>query len=72
MEWMEKKSTLRWFCHLERNKNYEFVKKAYVSEIECPRMRGRPVVSCKKDRMKEYIHERSADKGIGIDQARRV
>ena len=27
-----KKNSLRWFGHMERKKNEEFVKKAYVSE----------------------------------------
>ena len=37
-----------------------------MSETEGPRKRGRPVVRW-KDRVKEYMHERVADRGGGID-----
>ena len=40
---MGEKNTLRWFGHIEK-KSEKFVKIVYVSEIECPRSRGRPVV----------------------------
>ena len=45
------------------------MKKVYVSETEGPRRRGRPVVRW-KDRVKEYMHERVADRVEGIEQAR--
>ena len=41
------------------------MKKVYMSEI-ASRRRGRPVV-----RWKEYMHERVADRGGGIELARR-
>ncbi len=48
----------------------EFVKKVYVSEIKCPYRRGRPLGRW-KDRVKEYISERGATRGEGLEQARR-
>ena len=51
-----KRNTLRCFGHSENNNNKEFVKKLYVSETECSRKRGRPVVRW-KDRMKELLIE---------------
>ena len=42
----------------------------YVSEMEGPRRRGRSVVRW-KNRMKEYMHERVADRREGIKQERR-
>ena len=44
------------------------MKKVYVSEIEDPRRRGRPVIR-RKDKVKEYMHERDANRR-GIEQAR--
>ena len=73
MEWElmpMKKNTLKWFSPLKIKKSEEFVKKVYVSETEGPRRRGRPVVRW-KDRVKEYMHERVAGRGRGIEQARR-
>ena len=64
-EWV-KRNVLRWFGHMERKKSEEFVKKVFVSETEGPRRKGRPVV-----RWKEYMHERGADRGGMIEQARR-
>ena len=61
---------MRWFSHLERKKSEEFVKKVYVSEIEGPRRRGKPVARW-KDRVKEYMHERVAGRGRGIELVRR-
>ena len=46
------------------------MKKVYVSETESPRRRGRPVVRW-KDRVKEYMHDKVVDRGIGIELARR-
>ena len=43
--------------------------KEYVSETEDPRRR-RPVVGW-KDRVKEYMHDRGADRRGSIEQARR-
>ena len=60
---------------MERKKNKKSVKKKKVnaSEIEGSRRRGRPVVRW-KDRVKEYMHERGADRsgmrGEGGEHAR--
>ena len=59
-----------WFDHIEKNNSEEFVKKVCMSDIECCRRRGRPVVGW-KDRVKEYMHERGADRGGGIELARK-
>ncbi len=56
VEWV-KKSTLRWFDHIERMGNEEFVKKVYLSSVEGINRRGRPHVRW-KDRVKEYVNER--------------
>ncbi len=54
-----KRSTLRWFGHIERLGNEEFVKKVYMSSVEGTNRRGRPLVRW-KDRVKEYVKERAA------------
>ena len=46
------------------------MKKINVVEIEDPYRRGRPVVRW-KDKVKEYMYERKADRGKGLAQARR-
>ena len=46
----------------------ETVKKVYVSEIEGPRRRGRPVVRW-QDKLKEYMHERGGN-SWRLEQAR--
>ena len=51
-----------------RERRLQFVKKVYVSETEGLSMKGRPAVRW-KDRMKEYMYERVADRGTGIEQA---
>ncbi len=55
VEWL-KRNTVRWFGHTERMNGEEFVNKMYVSEIEGPSMRGRPLGRW-KDRIKEYMSE---------------
>ncbi len=55
---------LRWFGHVA-----EFVKNVYVSESVGPNSRGRPLGRW-RDRVKEYMCERNANKGR-LDQARR-
>ena len=62
MDWV-KRNTFKWFGHMERKNCGEFVKKVYINE-----RRVRPVVRW-KDRVKEYMHERDADRGgaIGIE-----
>ena len=61
MEWVENDTEMFWVILSIERKNIEFVKKVYVSVIVGPR-RGRPVVRW-KDRVKEYMHERVADRG---------
>ncbi len=68
VEWV-KGSTLRWFVHIERVENWEFVKKVYLSSVEGPNRRGRPLGRW-KDRMKDYVSERGV-RGNGLEWARR-
>ncbi len=49
-----KRSTLRWFGHIERMENREFVKKVYLSSVEGPNRRGRPLGRW-EDMVKEYF-----------------
>ncbi len=56
VEWV-KRSTLRWFGHIERMETEEFVKKVYHSSIEGPNRRGRPLGRW-KDKVKQYMSER--------------
>ena len=65
VEWV-KRSTLRWFGHIERIGSKEFVKKVYMSESVGPNSKGRPPVRW-RDRVEEYMCE----KGGGLDRARR-
>ena len=44
---MSEKVLWRWFGHIERKNNEEFVKYVYVSEIMGPRRRKRPFVRWK-------------------------
>ncbi len=64
VKWL-KRSTLRWFGHIERMENEEFVKKVYLSSIEGPSRRVRPLGRW-KDRVKEYMSERGV-RGNGLD-----
>ncbi len=68
VEWM-KRSTLRWLGHIERMENEEFVKKVYLSSVEGPSRRGRPLGRW-EDRVKEYVSERGV-RGNGLEWARR-
>ncbi len=68
VEWV-KRSTLRWFGHIERMENKEFVKKVYRSSVEGPNRRGRPLGRW-EDRVKEYMSERGV-RGNGLEWARR-
>ncbi len=68
VEWV-KRNTLRWFRHIERMNSEEFVKEVYVSEIEDPSRRGRPLRKC-KDKVKEDMSERGATRGGGLQQAK--
>ncbi len=56
VEWV-KRSTLRWFSHMERMGDEEFVKKVYLSSAEGTNRRGRPLGRW-EDRVKEYVSER--------------
>ncbi len=64
-----KRSTLRWFGHIERMENEEFVKKVYQSSVEGPNRRGRPFERW-KDKVKEYVSKRRA-RGNGLEWAGR-
>ncbi len=65
-----KYSTLRCFGHIERMNSEGFVKKVYVSEIECPSRRGRSLGRWKV-RVKEYMSERGATRGGGLEYAKK-
>ncbi len=64
-----KGSTLRWFGHIERMGNEEFVKKVYLSSVEGPRRRGGPLGRWEAKVM-EYMSERGV-RGNGLEWARR-
>ncbi len=67
VEWVNR-STLRWFGHIERMENEEFVK-IYLSSVEGPNRKGRPLGRW-EDRMKEYPSERRV-RGNGLEWAKR-
>ncbi len=62
-----KRSILRWFGHIERIENEEFVK-VYLSNVEGSSRRGRPRGRC-EDMVKEYLNEREV-RGNGLERAR--
>ncbi len=64
-----KRSTLRWFDHIERMENEEFVKKVYFSSVYGPSKRGRPLGRW-EDRVKEHLSERRV-RGNGLEWGRR-
>ncbi len=64
VEWV-KRSTLRWFAHIEKIDNKEFIKKVYLSSVEGPNRRGRPLGRW-EDRVKGYMSERGA-RGNGLE-----
>ncbi len=66
VEWV-KRSTLRWFGHIERMETEEFVN-VYLSNVEGPNRRGRPLGRW-EDRVKEYLSERGV-RGNGLEWAR--
>ncbi len=47
---------MRWFRHIERMENEEFPK-VYLSSVESPNRRGRPLGRW-EDRVKDYVSER--------------
>ncbi len=53
VEWV-KRSTLRWFGHIERMGHEEFVKRVYLSSVEGTIRRGRPLGRW-EDKVKEYV-----------------
>ncbi len=67
VEWVKRSS--RWSDHIEKVDNKEFVKKVYLSSVEGPNRRGRPLGRW-EDKVKEYVSERGA-RGNGLEWARR-
>ncbi len=68
VEWV-KRSTLRWFGHIERMGNEELVKKVYLSSVKGTNRRGR-LLGRWEDRVREYVSERGVG-GNGLEWARR-
>ena len=66
LEWV-KRSTLRWFGHIERMKSEEFVKRMYMNKTVGPNSRGRPLGRL-KDRVTGYMCERGATREGGLEQ----
>ncbi len=64
VEWV-RRSTLRLFGHIERMENVEFVKKVYLSNVEGPSRRGRPL-GILEDRVKAYMSERGVRQGGSV------
>ncbi len=62
-----KRGTLRWFGHIERMENEELVKKVYLSSVEGPNRRERPLGRW-EDKVKAYISERGV-RGNGLEWA---
>ncbi len=69
IEWV-KRSTLRWFGHIERMENDGFVKKVYLSSDEDTNRRGRPLGRW-EDRVKECMSEKGV-RGNRLEWARKV
>ncbi len=67
VEWV-KRNALRWFGHIERDEESGVVKKVYVSQSVGTNSRGRPS-GRERGRVKEYMCERGATRGRGLDQA---
>ncbi len=68
VEWV-KRSTLRWFGHIERMGNEEFVKKVYLGSVEDTNKRGR-LHGRWEVTVKEHVSERGV-RGNGLEWARR-
>ncbi len=64
-----KRSTLRWFDHIEKMGNEEFVKKVYLGSVEGMNRRRRPFGRW-EEKVKEYVSERGV-RGNGLEWARR-
>ncbi len=67
VEWV-KRSILRWFGHIKRMENEEFVK-VYLTSVDGPNRRGR-LLRRWEDRVKEYVSERGV-RGNGLEWAGR-
>ncbi len=68
VEWRRRR-TLRWFGHIEKMGNEEFVKKVNPSSVEGTNRKGRPLGRW-EGRVREYVSERRV-RGIGFWWARR-
>ncbi len=60
VEWV-KRSTLRWFGHIERMEDEEFVKKVYRSSVEGTNRKERPLGRW-EDSVKECLGERQRER----------
>ncbi len=69
LEWV-KRTTLRWFGHVERMESEELVKRVNESELKGTNRRGRPLGRW-KDRMEEYLGEKGINGRGVLEQARR-
>ena len=67
---MVKRSTLRWFGHMERMPGSEMTKRVYRSVVKAVAARGRPPVKW-EDRVLEYVKERGERRMRGLESARR-
>ena len=65
-----KRSTLRWFGHMERMDESEITKRVYRSKIDAVGVRGRPPIRW-DDRVMEYVNEREGGRFRGLEHARR-
>ncbi len=68
VEWV-KRSTLRWFGHIERMGTEGFVKNVHLSGVEGTNRRGRPLGRW-EDRMREHVSERGV-RGNRLEWAKR-
>ncbi len=68
IEWV-KRSTLRWFGHIERIENKEYVNKVYLSSVEGPNRRRRPLGRW-EDKVKKHMSKKGA-RGNGLEWARK-
>ncbi len=66
VEWV-KRSTLRWFGHIERMGNEAFAKKVYLSSVEGT---NRMPFGRWEDRVRKYVSKREM-RGNGLEWARR-
>ena len=66
-----KRSTLRWFGHVERMESDRLTKRVYQSSVPGINARGRPPVSW-EGRVSEYVRERMYDGVRGLEHAREM